>query len=184
MIFIRGPIAGAVVIEPERRSDERGFFARSWCAQEFATQGLPMTIAQVNVAQTLRQGTVRGLHLQTPPHEETKVVSCTRGAIFDVLVDLRPGSATFGRWFGVELGAADGRMLHVPAGCAHGYQALCDDVAIQYLASHPYAPAHATGLRFDDPEVGIAWPVPVTLVSAADRNWGTLAALRAARAGR
>jgi dTDP-4-dehydrorhamnose 3,5-epimerase len=171
MIFTPGVIQGSFVIDLQKRGDERGFFARLWCETEFAKQGIPYKVAQINTARTLRAGTVRGLHLQNHPHLEAKVASCTRGAIFDVAVDLRPGSPTFRRWFGAELTAESGRMLYVPEGCAHGYQTLVDDTDMLYLTSAAYAPAQATGVRFDDPAFGIEWPASVTVVSDPDRKW-------------
>ncbi len=171
MIFTPARIEGACLIELQRREDERGFFARSWCAQEFKAHGLVDCIAQINYANTVRSGTVRGMHLQVEPHVEAKVVACLRGALFDVIVDLRPWSSTYLQWHGVELSADNRRMLYVPEGCAHGYQTLCDDVDMQYFASCSYAPQHATGVRFDDPAFAIEWPLPPSVVSAADRNW-------------
>jgi dTDP-4-dehydrorhamnose 3,5-epimerase len=171
MIFASAGIDGCFVIDPQRRVDDRGFFARFWCEQEFARQGIEYRIAQINTARTTRAGTVRGLHLQNHPHLEAKVACCTRGAIFDVAVDLRPSSPTFRSWFGVELSAESGKMLYVPTGCAHGYQTLRDDTDMIYLTSAEYAPTAATGVRFDDPAFGIRWPRPVTVISEADRAW-------------
>lgn len=174
MIFSPSPLVGACVIEPERRSDERGFFARIWCERELAQHQLNPGIAQVNVQFSPAAGTLRGLHFQEAPFAEVKIVRCNRGRIFDVAVDLRPTSASYRRWFGVELGADDGRMLYVPEGCAHGYLTLEPDSEVMYFTSEFYAPAAARGVRFDDPALGIEWPVPPVLVSAADRSWPLL----------
>lgn len=171
MQFAPAEIVGARVIDMERRSDHRGYFARAWCAQEFAAQGLDARIAQVNVATNLRKGTVRGLHFQVHPHTEVKVVRCTRGAIFDVIVDLRPTSSTFMRYFAAVLTAENRRALYVPEGCATGYQTLEDDTDIEYSASVPFAPANAFGVRYDDPAFDIQWPLPVSTISDADRSW-------------
>lgn len=178
MIFTPGKVYGSCVIELQKRADERGFFARSWCAQELAQHGLNASIAQINVANTFKRGTVRGMHFQTHPHCEVKIVSCTRGAIFDVMVDLRKDSPTYAQWFGVELTAENRKALYVPEGCAHGYQTLCDDADIQYLTSRAYAPQHATGIRYDDATIGVQWPLPVSVISEADLKWGTLQAAR------
>lgn len=175
MKFTALHISGVFVVDLERRADERGFFARSWCAREFADHGISSSIEQINVSHTLRAGTIRGMHLQTSPHMEVKVVSCTRGAIYDVAVDLRPWSTTYREWIGVELSADNRRMLVIPEGCAHGFQSICDDVEIQYLASRAYAPTHATGVRYDDPAFSISWPLPVSVISPGDLNWALLA---------
>lgn len=167
-------VDGAYVIELERREDDRGFFARRFDVDAFAAHGLTTRIVQSNVSVTRRRGTVRGLHLQLAPALESKLVRCTRGAIFDVVVDLRPGSSTFGRWTGVELSEENERSLYVPPGCAHGFQALSDNVAILYDASAAYAPDAATGVRYDDPAFDIEWPLDVTVVSEQDRRWPLL----------
>jgi dTDP-4-dehydrorhamnose 3,5-epimerase len=156
------------IVELETREDERGFFARAWCSEEFATRGLAESFVQANVAYTAHAGTVRGLHYQIQPHAEAKLVRCTAGAIWDVAVDLRPGSPTYREWTGVELSARNRRMLHVPEGFAHGYQALEDGAETFYLASRAYHGEAERGVRFDDPAIGIEWPLPVTLVSAKD----------------
>ncbi len=169
--FTAGTVEGAYLIEPERRSDKRGFFARLWCAQELAARGLVADVAQINTGVSPRRGTLRGLHYQLPPHEEVKIVRCFRGAVFDVVVDLRRGSPTYRRWMGVELTAVNARLLYVPQGCAHGYLTLTDDVELLYLTSRAYAPEAARGLRYDDPAFGIAWPAPARVVSRADASW-------------
>ena len=174
MRFTPTPLDGAWLVEIEPRRDERGYFARSWCRQEMARAGLNADLQQINEAVTLRSGTVRGLHFQAAPHAEVKLVRCLRGQLFDVIVDLRPESPTCGRWFGTELAAGDGRMLYVPEGFAHGYQTLCDDTCLSYQTSHVYVPASALGVRFDDPALVEAWPLPVTMVSSQDRSWPDL----------
>ncbi|MCK6370007.1 MAG: dTDP-4-dehydrorhamnose 3,5-epimerase [Gammaproteobacteria bacterium] len=171
MKFTAGEIEGAYLIEPDRRVDDRGHFARLWCSQELAAHGLNGTIAQINTGVSPRCGTLRGLHYQLAPHAEVKIARCFRGAVFDVAVDLRPGSPTFRRWMGVELTAGNGRLLYVPEGCAHGYLTLTDDVELVYLTSRPYAPEAARGVRYDDPAFGISWPREAVVISQADRNW-------------
>jgi len=169
--LVETPIAGVWVVEIERREDPRGFFARAWGVQEFARLGLDPRLVQINIGFNLRAGTVRGMHFQRAPFEETKLVRCTRGAVLDVAVDLRPGSPTYRRWTGAELTADNHRMLYVPRGCAHGFQTLVDDTELVYQTSEVYAPEHATGVRYDDPTLEIRWPVPVTVLSDADRAW-------------
>lgn len=159
------------LIEPETREDDRGFFARWWCRQEFTAHGLDTRIAQANVALNTQKGTLRGLHYQLPPREEVKLVRCTMGSMFDVALDLRPDSPTYLRWVGAELSADNRRMLYIPAGCAHGYQTLEHNSEMFYLTSDFYAPELARGVRYDDPAFGITWPLPVTRISAADRSW-------------
>ncbi len=182
MRFLETPLAGAFVIEPERRADDRGFFARSWCREEFAARGLDPALAQCNISYNRRRGTLRGLHYQAAPHGEAKLVRCTRGAVFDVIVDLRPGSPTRGRWHAIELGAENRRMVYAPDGFAHGFQALADDTELFYQMSVPYEPASARGIRFDDPTLAIAWPIADPLVSERDRALPALATLDVAQA--
>ncbi len=164
-------IEGAYVIDLEKRSDERGFFARTWCEREFSQQGLSTRIAQVNTGVSTRAGTLRGMHYQLPPHAEVKVARCARGAVFDVAVDLRPASPTFRRWYGCELSGENGRMLYVPEGCAHGYLTLTDDAELTYFTSASYGPDAAGGVRHDDPAFSITWPRPVTTISSQDAGW-------------
>jgi dTDP-4-dehydrorhamnose 3,5-epimerase len=171
MIFAAAQLDGAWLIDVEPRPDERGFFARSWCRQELAAHGLEAEIAQESLSFNRHRGTVRGLHFQRPPHEETKIVRCTRGAIFDVIVDLRPGSPTYLRWQGVELNAENRRALYIPKGLAHGFQSLTDEAEIAYQISAFYAPDAAGGYRHDDPAFAIAWPLPVTVISDRDLGW-------------
>ncbi|HXT50101.1 MAG TPA: dTDP-4-dehydrorhamnose 3,5-epimerase [Thermoanaerobaculia bacterium] len=169
MIFKSTALVGVFVIEPERHEDERGFFARSWDAEELRGHGLDATIAQASVSFNHRRGTLRGLHFQGAPHEEAKLVRVTRGAVFDVVVDARPGSPTRGQHVAVELSAEAGNQVYVPPGCAHGFQTLADATEVSYLISTPYSPAHARGYRYDDPTLAIPWPEPVTVISARDR---------------
>lgn len=181
MKFTQTKLPGVVVVDLERRSDDRGFFARQWCAEEMVRAGLNPSLSQLNTARSSAAGTLRGIHYQKAPHGEVKLVRCTRGAVFDVAVDLRPGSATFRQWFGIELDADQGRALYIPEGCGHGYITLTEDADLAYQASVPYAPSSATGVRFDDPAFGIDWPVPVKVISAQDRNWPLLDMLAGAK---
>jgi len=171
VIFSEGPVAGAFAIELERRRDARGWFARSWCEREFAEHGLVARVAQVNTQWSPAVGTLRGLHWQDPPHAEVKLVRCTRGAAYDVVADLRPGSPTFRRWMARELTPDEGVMLYAPEGCAHGYLTLKEDTEVIYFTSACYAPDAVRGVRFDDPAFAIAWPAPVRVVSDQDRTW-------------
>jgi dTDP-4-dehydrorhamnose 3,5-epimerase len=171
MLFIPTPIAETFLIEPERKTDRRGFFARTWCAKEFQAQGLVARIALVNVSHNERKGTLRGMHYQERPHAETKIVGCKRGAIYDVVLDLRENSPSYRKWFGVELTDENQRSLYIPEGCAHGFQSLTDGAEVLYLMSEFYAPACARGVRYDDPAFRIQWPLPVTCISDADGNW-------------
>jgi dTDP-4-dehydrorhamnose 3,5-epimerase len=171
MIFSETRVHGVYVVDIEKRQDQRGFFARVWCQKEFETQGLETRIAQVNVAFTKRKGSLRGLHFQGHPHQEAKLVQCTKGAVYDVAVDLRPDSASYRQWVGIELTAGNHRLLYIPEGCAHGYQTLEDDVEISYQTSQFYAPEHARGVRYDDPALGIQWPLEAGNISDADRSW-------------
>jgi dTDP-4-dehydrorhamnose 3,5-epimerase len=174
MIFVATRLDGAWLIDIERREDERGFFARTWCRQELAAQGLDTNIVQESLSFNRRRGTLRGLHYQRSPYEETKIVRCTRGAIFDVIADLRPDSPNYLRWQGFELTAENRRAIYIPKGFAHGFQSLTDDAEIAYQISEFYAPEAAGGCRYDDPTFGIAWPLPVTVISERDRGWPAL----------
>lgn len=171
MKFTQTRLKDAVLIDQERREDARGYFARTMCAEEFAAKGLVTDYVQANHSHNVRAGTLRGMHYQTPPHGEIKVVRCVRGAIHDVIIDLRAGSPTRGRWEGFDLTAANGRMLYVPAGFAHGFQTLADDTDVVYQVSHPYTPGAEGGLRWDDPAYRIAWPRPVAEISDKDAAW-------------
>jgi dTDP-4-dehydrorhamnose 3,5-epimerase len=172
VIFTETELPGAFVIDIEPREDERGFFARAWCEREFAEHGLSTRIAQCSLAYNDRKSTLRGMHFQAAPRAEVKIVRCTRGAIYDVVVDLRPRSPTFKRWAAVELSAENRRMLYVPEGIAHGYQTLEDGTETYYLISEPYAPGFEGGVRWDDPAFGILWPeATVRIISDKDRSW-------------
>jgi dTDP-4-dehydrorhamnose 3,5-epimerase len=170
VIFEPSPIGGAFVIETEPVVDDRGFFARTFCSDEFRRHGLDPCVAQCAISFNARRGTVRGMHLQAPPHAEAKLVRCTRGAIHDVILDLRRGSPTFGRWWGVDMTPAAGRLLYAPEGVAHGFQTLEPDTEVSYQMSRAYVPEAATGVRWDDPAFGISWPLEVTSISARDRE--------------
>ena len=170
MIFREIAVAGAYLIEAERVADERGFFARTFCRREFAARGLEPAVAQASVSFNLRRGTVRGLHFQAPPHEEAKLVRVTRGSIFDVVVDLRPGSPTYLRHATASLSAEEGNQVYLPPGCAHGFQTLADETEVSYQISAAYVPEAARGYRWDDPTFAIAWPLPVTVISERDRS--------------
>ena len=171
MIFTETDLPGAYLIDLERREDERGFFARAWCADEFAEHGLSTRLVQANISFNVRKGTLRGMHFQVEPHAEAKVVRCTRGAIYDVVIDLRPDSDTYKRWLGVELDAEGRRALYVPEGFAHGYQTLAPDTETMYQVSEYYAPHAEDGVRWDDPAFGIEWPDPANaFLSEKDRN--------------
>jgi dTDP-4-dehydrorhamnose 3,5-epimerase len=167
--FSATDVEGAFVVRPRRHEDDRGWFGRIFCADEFGARGLVTSIAQVNLAMTATAGTVRGLHYQLAPGAEAKLVRCVDGAIFDVVVDTRTSSPTFGRWFGLELHAEDVTALYVPPGCAHGYQALTDGARALYHASTPYQPDLERGIDHADPSLAIAWPLPPVNVSAKDR---------------
>jgi dTDP-4-dehydrorhamnose 3,5-epimerase len=171
MLFTATPLAGLFIIDLKKISDERGFFARAWCRDTLAAQGLNPQQTQINVGYSHKKGTLRGLHFQKAPHAEVKIVRCTRGAVFDVAVDLREGSATRGQWFGVELTADNHQQIYIPEGFAHGYQTLADGTEIEYSTTHVYAAASASGVRFDDPAFGIRWPLPVSVISEPDRTW-------------
>jgi len=174
MKFIETPIRGAWLVEPEPREDDRGRFMRAWCRQEFEDHAIRFIPVQANMAYSRRQGTIRGMHYQIAPAPEAKLVRCTRGSLFDVAVDLRPGSATFRQWYGTRLSADDGGMLFIPEGCAHGCQSLEDSTELHYLTSAVYAPDCARGIRFDDPAIGVRWPLPATSISDQDRTWPLL----------
>lgn len=171
MHFKQTRLKGAYLVEPNPLGDERGYFMRTFCVIEFAHAGLQMAFVQHNVSYTRLKGTIRGMHFQLPPHSETKVVSCLRGAIHDVIIDLRPNSKTYLKWQAFELSAKNQLQLYVPAGFAHGFQTLTDDVEVSYLISEFYVPHAAAGVRHDDPAFAIRWPLPVSVISQKDRNW-------------
>lgn len=178
MRFIETELPGAWIIEPEPVRDLRGFFQRTFCEREFEAAGLETRFVQHSTSHSLRAGTLRGLHFQRQPNAEAKLVSCTKGAIFDVIADLRRTSATFGNWVAVELSADNHRQLYVPKGFAHGFQTLVDDAQVAYLISDFYAPGAADGVRYDDPDLAISWPSPVAAISERDLALPTLAALK------
>lgn len=171
MIFTATEMEGVFLVDLDRLGDDRGFFARSWCQREFAERGLVADLVQANIAFTRRQGTLRGLHYQTAPHEEAKLVRCTRGAAYVVALDLRSSSPSWARSYGTELTAENRRALYVPPGCAQGYQTLVDDTETFYQMSSFYSPEAATGVRYNDPQFQIDWPLPVAVISERDRNW-------------
>jgi dTDP-4-dehydrorhamnose 3,5-epimerase len=171
MIFTEMSVSGVWLIDLDRRSDERGFFARTWDSSELAERGLNARLAQCSISYNARRGTLRGMHYQAAPHEEAKLVRCTSGAIFDVALDLRPSSASFKGWFGVELTAENRRALYVPEGCAHGFLTLTDDSEVLYQITEVYAPDAARGVRWDDPAFGIDWPGQVVVITGRDRTY-------------
>lgn len=168
MIFTETPLKDAYIIEFERIEDERGFFARSWCVREFKEYGLNPNLVQCNVSFNKKKGTLRGMHYQAAPHGEAKLVRCTKGALYDVIIDLRHGSPTFKQWFGVELTAENRKALYVPEGFAHGFQTLEDETEVFYQMSEFHHPENAQGVRYDDPAFGIDWPVTSPSLSPKD----------------
>lgn len=176
MIFTPTRIAGVHILALEPIADERGWFARSWCAEQFARHGLCAELAQCNLAWNHRRGTLRGLHFQAPPYAEAKLVRVTRGAVFDVAVDVQPESPTFGQWVSVELTADNHLALFIPSHCAHGLQTLSDDTEVLYQMSTPYVGGAAQGIRWDDSALNIPWPLEPTVLSDRDRSWPEFAA--------
>jgi dTDP-4-dehydrorhamnose 3,5-epimerase len=174
MIFTESKLKGAYIIDIERREDSRGFFARAFCQKEFEAHGLKPMIAQANIAFNVRKGTVRGMHFQYPPAAETKLVRCTRGAILDIIVDLRPESSTYLDHIAVELSENNQRSLYVPERFAHGYQVLRDNTETSYQVGEFYAPGAEGGLRYDDPRLNLQWPLPVAVISDKDAIWKLL----------
>lgn len=189
MRFRETELAGAYRVGLERHGDERGFFARAFCREEFRTHGLESEVVQANLSVNRRRGTLRGMHFQLPPAAEVKMVRCVKGSVYDVILDLRPGSPTFGDWLGIELDDREREMLYVPKGFAHGFQTLTDDAEVFYLVTAAYAPERERGVRYDDPRFGIEWPLEVSEISEKDRSWGdytpepALDGLYAARTG-
>jgi dTDP-4-dehydrorhamnose 3,5-epimerase len=181
MKFSATRLPDAVLVEPERHADARGYFVRTFCVEEFAAHGLATRFPQCSQSHTRARGTLRGMHFQRAPHAEAKLVRCVAGAIFDVIVDLRPGSPGYLRWQGFELSAANGCALYVPEGFAHGFQTLADDTDVFYMISHPYAPGAGAGVRHDDPAFGIAWPLPVAGLSEKDAAWPLVDPVRGIR---
>jgi dTDP-4-dehydrorhamnose 3,5-epimerase len=171
MIFTQTPLPGAFLIDLEKRGDDRGFFARVVCEREFAQHGLVTHFCQVNNSNSAQKGTLRGMHYQLMPKAETKLVRCIRGALYDVILDLRPDSPTLGRSFGAELSAENRRMMYVPKGFAHGFLTLADDTEAFYFVDEFYAPEAERGVRFNDPNFQIQWPTPPAVLSDKDRTW-------------
>jgi dTDP-4-dehydrorhamnose 3,5-epimerase len=169
--FTETKVAGAFLIEPEPIEDERGLFARTFCREEFEAHGLNPVVAQCNLSFNKSRGTLRGLHHQAAAHQEAKLVRCTRGAIWDVALDLRPGSPTYQAWFGAELSDANRASLYIPEGCAHGFLSLTDAAEVAYQMSAPYAPGAARGVRWDDPAFGIEWPGEVLVINQRDASY-------------
>ena len=174
MIFAETKLSGAYLITPERIEDERGFFARTFCAEEFRARRLVSTFVQCSVSFNTRKGTLRGLHYQAAPHAETKLVRCTMGAVYDVIVDLRPDSPTFRQWSAAELTADNRAMLYIPVGLAHGFQTLADVSEVLYQMDAPYNSASARGVRWNDPGLDIHWPLDIAVQSARDREFPSL----------
>ena len=175
MTFTETRLPGVWIVDCEIFPDDRGHFSPAWRPEAFAARGLETAIAQASLAHNIRRGTIRGLHYQTAPFEEVKTVRVVRGAIYDVTVDLRPESPTYLQWIGVELSADNRRMVYIPRGCAHGYQTLADDTEVFYFVSAKYEPAHQQGIRWDDPAVGIAWPLGAPArISERDRQFPDL----------
>lgn len=179
MIFTETALQGAFVVDLEPREDARGFFSRMFCQEEFAAHGLNPTIIQANVAHNLVRGTLRGMHFQYPPAGESKIVQCTKGAILDIIVDLRPESPTYLRSFSAELSESNMSSLYIPERFAHGYQTLADDTRTSYVVGTVYTPAAEGGLPFDDPRLGLDWPLPVASISDKDQTWERLDVIEA-----
>ena len=175
MIFTPAGLDGVFRLDLELRTDPRGHFARTWCAGEFAAHGLPASFVQCNLSFNERRGTLRGLHWQADPHPEGKLVRCTRGAIFDVAIDMRPGSPTLHRWIGYDLSAENGRSLFIPGGFAHGFQTLTDGAEVFYQMTETYHPGLSRGARWDDPAFAIAWPLENPILSERDAGYPLLA---------
>jgi dTDP-4-dehydrorhamnose 3,5-epimerase len=174
MIFTETELKGAFLIDIERREDSRGFFARAFCQQEFESHGLKPVIAQANIGFNHYKGTLRGMHFQFPPVAETKFVRCTRGAVLDIIVDLRPESPTYLNHISVELSAENGRGIYIPERFAHGYQVLCDTTETSYQVGEFYTPGSEGGLPYSDPRLGLKWPLPITIISDKDKQWKPL----------
>jgi dTDP-4-dehydrorhamnose 3,5-epimerase len=170
MVFEQLPLEGAYLILPERREDERGYFARTYCRATFLARGLDDCSLQCSVSFNTRAGTLRGMHFQREPHQEAKLVRCSRGAIFDVIIDLRPGSAFFGRWHAAELTETNGQAFYVPRGFAHGFITLSDATEVSYQMAQSFVPGAAAGLCWNDPDLAIRWPMMPTLISEGDRS--------------
>jgi dTDP-4-dehydrorhamnose 3,5-epimerase len=171
MKFTETELSGVYIIELEKIEDERGFFARAWCAREFSANELVSDFVQCNISCNTKKGTLRGLHYQCRPYEEVKTVRCTKGAIFDVVVDIRPNSPTFCKWISVTLSDDNYKMLYIPGGFAHGFQTLCNDTDVFYQMSEYYYPEYSRGVRWNDPAFGIKWPLPCSCISQKDKSY-------------
>ncbi len=171
MKFVETELKGAFIVEPEILEDERGLFARTWCRKEFEQQGLNPNVNQCNISFNRYKGTLRGMHYQASPFEEAKIVRCTMGTIYDVIVDLRPDSKTFVQWTAVELSAENRKMIYIPEGFAHGFLTLVDRTEVFYQMSEFYAPEHAMGVRWNDPSFNIKWPIDVKVISEKDSKF-------------
>lgn len=171
MIFTETQLKGAYIVEIEKLKDNRGFFARGWCRKEFEDHGLTARVVQANISSNKKKGTLRGMHYQVAPYEETKLVRCTRGAIYDVIIDLRPDSPTFKQWIGVELTEKNYKMLYVPENFGHGFQTLKDNTEVTYQVSQFYAPGSENGIRWNDSAFGIEWPLDAQVISDKDKGW-------------
>lgn len=171
MIFKKTKLEGVYTIKPELKADERGYFTRVFCEDEFRKAGLDFDILQVNQSLTKKRGTIRGMHFQRAPKAENKIIQCLKGEVYDVVVDVCPSSPTFGKWVSEILNEKNGKMLFIPQAFAHGFQTLSDNCAMQYLMSEFYSPEHSTGIRWDDPFFNIKWPIAHTIVSKKDMGW-------------
>jgi dTDP-4-dehydrorhamnose 3,5-epimerase len=171
MIFTETKIKGVFIIEPERFPDERGFFARSYCKEAFQKHGIDIDIVQCNISHNKKKGTLRGMHYQVPPYEEAKIVSCSRGSVYDVIVDLRRGSPTCCKWISAELDEKNLKMVTIPKGCAHGFQTLENNCIVYYQMGESYHPESTSGIRWNDPSIGIKWQNPVTCISEKDQRY-------------
>ena len=168
MKFHKTPLKDLIIIEPEKIEDERGFFARTWDTEVFSKVGLNPKIIQCSISSNKKKGTLRGLHVQNSPYEESKIIRCTRGKLYDIVVDLRTDSLTFKKWFSIELSADNYKMVYVPEGCAHGYQTLEDNTDASYQMTEKFKPEYYTGVRWDDPAFGIKLPLEITVISKKD----------------
>jgi len=171
MEFIKAKLDGVYVIEPKPKADARGYFARTFCKEELLAHGIEFDIKQANQSFTKKKGTIRGMHFQREPKAEAKIIQCLEGAVYDVAVDVRPDSATFGRWISEELSKENGKMLYIPKGFAHGFQTLSNNCRMQYFMSEVYSPQHSAGIRWNDSLFGIKWPLKPTIISKKDEKW-------------
>lgn len=174
MIFRTTTLPGVLLIETEMEEDERGFFARTYCVREFALHGIETRFVQCNLSFNRNRGVIRGLHFQKPPHTEAKLIRCTRGSVYDVAVDLRPSSPTYAKHLAIELSARNGLSLYLPEGLAHGFQTLEEETEVFYHMGACHVPESAAGIRYDDPDIGISWPLPPCAISERDRTWPLL----------